>query len=102
MRVKKWLTAMLAVVMATSVSVFVGCNPNQGGGASTLEILLTDAGYGTDWCYTLADKFAEQAWVKEKYPELEVKIMTSDDQTLVQSKLSSDPNANYYDLLFYA
>lgn len=101
MKMKKLLATLLVVTFAACSPMLAGCKKGGGvGGASTLEILLTDAGYGTDWCYTLADKFAEQAWVKEKYPELEVKIMTSDDQTLVQSKLSSDPKANYYDLLF--
>lgn len=100
MRVKKGFALLLSVMMTACMALFVGCGGNKGGGANTLEILLTDAGYGTDWCYALSDLFAEQDWVKEKYPELEIKIATNDDQTFVQSKLSGGEKSNIYDLLF--
>ncbi len=91
--------ALSAMTAACCCGAFVGCG-SGGGDANTLEILLTDAGYGVDWCYAVKDLFVEQDWVKEKYPELEIKISTSDDQTLVKSKMSSSEKANYYDLLF--
>ena len=100
---------MLSVVMAGCLVLFAGCGvgggegggkDGDGDGANTLKIFLTDAGYGTDWCYELKDLFAQQDWVKEKYPGLDIKISTSDDQTLAQSKLSAGEKSNEYDLLF--
>ena len=108
MKMKKFIATMLTVVMAGCLVLFAGCGvggegggkDGDGDGANTLKIFLTDAGYGTDWCYELKDLFAQQDWVKEKYPGLDIKISTSDDQTLVQSKLSAGENSNEYDLLF--
>lgn len=122
MKRKKLFAAMLAVAMTGCLVPFAGCGDdgtddgrvqaevenggveggeNDGGGSTAaLEIFLTDAGYGTDWCYEMKELFAQQDWVKEKYPGLDIKISTSDDQTLAQSKLSSGENANEYDLLF--
>lgn len=101
MKMKKLLATLLVVTFAACSPMLAGCKKGGGGGdASTLEILVTDAGYGIDWCYKISDLFKEQEWVKEKYPELEIKIVSSDDQSLVQSKLSEGEKSNYYDLLF--
>ena len=99
MRMKKLLVAVLTVVMATNVALFTGCG-TQGGAANTLESLVTDAGYGTDWVYALKDLFVEQSWVKEKYSDIKIQIATSDDQTMVQSRLNAGEKSNHYDLLF--
>ena len=99
MRMKKLLVAVLTVVMATNVALFTGCG-TKGGAANTLEILVTDAGYGTDWVYALKDLFVEQSWVKEEYSDIKIQIATSDDQTMVQSRLNAGEKSNHYDLLF--
>lgn len=99
MRMKKTLTAILTVVMATSMALFTGCG-NKGGDANTLEIMVTDAGYGTDWVYAMKDLFVEQSWVKEKYSDINILIAPTDDLTMVKSKLSAGEKSNYYDLLF--
>ncbi len=122
MKRKKFFAAMLSVMMTGCLVSFAGCGADGedggrvqaevekdgedggensgGGGVAALEIFLTDAGYGTDWCYEMKELFAQQDWVKEKYPGLDIKISTSDDQTLAQSKLSSGEKSNEYDLLF--
>lgn len=105
MKMKKFFATMMSVIMTGSLVLCTGCGKGSGksgsgSDANTLEIFLTDAGYGTDWCYELKELFAKQDWVKEKYPGLEIKISTSDDQTLAQSKLSAGEKSNNYDLLF--
>ena len=39
---------------------------------STLEIFIGDFGYGTAWLDAVIEDFKEEAWVKEKYPNLKI------------------------------
>ena len=92
-------------VMACFVAMFMvaGCNhlkevPDT---EETLQIFVWKAGYGTDWCDALIEKFQEQDWVKEKYPNLNILKTYSDAITFASSRLSAGER-NTFDLIFSA
>ncbi len=71
---QKILASVLAIgMLASSGLSLAGC----GGGAvandeNTLEIFISDFGYGTAWLSDVVAKFKTQDWVKEKYPNLNI------------------------------
>lgn len=97
--VKKSMAMTLA--LAASMAV-VGCKKTVPDTEETLEIFVLNQGYGTQWCDDIASLFQEQAWVKEKYPDLEVLVKSNDQKAFVQSQLGAGPKTNTFDLLFGA
>ena len=80
----------------------IGCN-NKSGGANTLDIFATNAGYGIEWITKMVSGFKNASWVKEKYPELTVNFGKGDYDTgsNIGSKITAGTEkANRYDLLF--
>ena len=70
---KKLVYLLLAAVMSFSVFGAVGCKPKTPDDSeNVLEVFCTDKGYGTKWCSDLMDLFQQQDWVKDKYPNLTV------------------------------
>lgn len=81
---KKVLTVALSATMAMSCLAATGCGgKGKGGTEGTLNIYALRKGYGTDWCDAIIEKFKEQDWVKEKYPNLKIETtyMPDDRQT---------------------
>ncbi len=73
---KKKLLKGISVALATvSIASMAACGGGGGGavgGAETLQMMVSDFGYGTDWAYALIDAFKEEQWVKDKYPRLAI------------------------------
>lgn len=70
---KKVLKMLAVSLAATSVaSIMSSCGSKVLGGADTLQMCVSDFGYGTDWAYALIEAFKEEDWVKEKYPRLAI------------------------------
>ncbi len=81
----KKTTRIISAIMATAcaLSGFAACG-GLGGGSSTsenkkpagttpdqtLEIFITNAGYGMEWLNESIDAFKQEEWVKTKYPNL--------------------------------
>ncbi len=98
-KVKKVLAAALSAVCALSACLLGGCSPKVSNTEQTLEVFATNAGYGVDWLTEGLNAFKEEAWVKEKYPELIIPALKEDSVTDVFAKLTGgDGNSNTVDL----
>ena len=102
MKKKAMAFLALASVLSTTVAGFAGC----GGGkvaddANTLQIFISDFGYGTEWLDDMIVQFKNQDWVKAKYPELNIPTPKSNsDRTFPAEKMITDGKTNTFDLLF--
>ena len=99
---KKFTSLMLCLAtIATSVSVVACSGGNVTDTPETLQIYAWEAGYGTQWCKDLVEKFKEQDWVKEKYPNLNIpEVYVNDQETFASDQLDGGESVNSYDLLF--
>lgn len=69
---KKLTASVLALGMITSCGAsLAGCN-KVSNDENTLEIFISDFGYGTEWLDDVIEKFKAQEWVKNKYPMLNI------------------------------
>ena len=68
---KKSVATILAGVCLLSAFSCVACNKVKDN-AETLEIFISDYGYGYEWLNDQVALFKQQAWVKEKYPNLNI------------------------------
>ena len=100
MKTKKIANLLLTVILVLTTFANSACGNEAKDSATDLEIYCTDAGYKTEWVSDIIDLFKQQAWVKEKYPELTVTLSTNDDQTFASSRLDAGAKANTIDLLF--
>ena len=57
-------------------------------------------GFGSDWAKNLLDAFKEEAWVKEKYPNLQTIFETSADRSAINTRLDAGEGVNTVDLVF--
>lgn len=62
----------------------------------TLDVMVTDAGYGIDWVKAALEEFAKQDWVKEKYPRLTIPTAETGSIDAMKSQLTAATNK--YDL----
>ena len=68
----------------------------------TLEIVISNYGYGVEWLNDQIELFKEQAWVKEKYPNLSIpEIKTNNSsKTYCVDQIAAGPKSNTADLFF--
>ena len=100
---KKKVMAFLALtsVLATTAASFAGCAKKVPDNADTLEIFISDFGYGTEWLDDVISEFKKQDWVKEKYPNLNIpKPASNSDRTFPAERIITNGRTNTYDLLF--
>ena len=102
---KKVSAKIMSIALAVSSCLAAaGC----GGGGNkvsdtdqTLQVYVFEAGYGTKWCTDMLNLFKEQAWVKEKYPNLEIPTPTMNDVSdFAESRLIAGEKGNTFDLMF--
>ena len=60
----------IALSVLFTVGAFAACGGKVPDTPQTLEIWISSTGYGDEWVADIVDLFKEEAWVKEKYPEL--------------------------------
>ncbi len=103
---KKLLAKVFAMFMATATCIgAVGCggsgNNLGGDDDKTLQIYIGNYGYGYDWVEDAAEAFKNQAWVKEKYGEINVPVpVHNSDKTYSETNILAGPKANVYDVMF--
>lgn len=99
---KKVITAMLAVAIGTSCIAFAGCNNSKVDSSSpeTLEVYVYNAGYGYEWLEDMLAAFAEEDWVKEKYPDLQTDITKNEVENYAGSMLESSASTNKFEIIF--
>lgn len=98
---KKLIRALAVSMAAMSVAPMAACGKKGEvlGGAETLQLFVSNFGYGVDWAYALVDEFKKEAWVQEKYPRLAIPEPTI---STVRSKPVDDIQSTYatHDLYF--
>lgn len=99
---KKLITAILAVAIGTSCFAFAGCNKNKVDSSSpeTLEVYIYNAGYGKKWLDDMLAAFAEEDWVKEKYPNLQTAVTPNEVENYAGSMLESSASTNTFEIIF--
>lgn len=99
---KKLAYLLLAAVMAVTTLGVIGCKPKTPDDTeNVLEVFCTDKGYGTKWCSDLLELFQQQDWVKEKYPNLTVLPLRSNDvENFTASRIDAGAKNNSIDLFF--
>ena len=99
----KKLMALLALtsVLSTTVAGLAGCGQKFSDDENTLQVFISDFGYGTEWLDDMLEKFKEQDWVKEKYPNLTIATPVSNsERTYPADRMITDGTTNEFDLLF--
>ena len=91
------LIACLCVAVIACGSLFA-CGTAKDG-EQYLEVYCLFKGYGTDFAEKSLQAFAEQDWVKEKYPNLEIDFSYDDSNATAFNKLNNGKNYNTTDLI---
>ena len=104
---KKIVALLLA---GLTVALMASCGPKDGpngnstkdpeGKATDLAVYCVDMGYGKEWCEQGLKLFAQQDWVKEKYPNLTTSFVFNTQEMFADSKLKAGKGGNPYDVLF--
>ncbi len=90
----------LALTGLLGMTALAGCSREQSVESDqTLEVYIIDTGYRTDGAKAIVNSFAEQDWVKTKYPNLQVKFTTNNMEGFALNKVKT-PKTNEFDLLF--
>ena len=71
---KKTMKKVVAMTLALTscASMLVGCKTKVPDDANTLQIYIGNFGYGIEWLNAMIEGFKGEAWVQEKYPELNI------------------------------
>ncbi len=99
MKSVKKLTALALSALALSSTALVGCGKKTPDTEETLEIFVTNAGYGIQWVYEEIKAFKEQQWVKDKYPNLIIPEPGYDSVSIPADKVVAGGKANTADLM---
>ncbi len=87
-----------ALLAGTSLTMLAGCGKKvDSDNPETLEVYVCNLGYGYQWAEQMLDAFQEEAWVKEKYPNLQVSF--SQDAVEQNSKNWLTNNSTDYDVI---
>lgn len=90
--------ALMAMVIPFS---FAACTEKVLDTEDVLEIYIQDLGYGTQWLEDEIALFKEQAWVKEKYPNLVIPdISYNSEYSYGANQIKAGKQANSVDLFF--
>lgn len=99
----KKLAKVFSTVLACGM-LFSTAACNSSGGNSdepqTLDIYLLYKGYGDLWLKSAMSRFEQEAWVKEKYPELTINYTYNSQDSHPHQKLTAGASINKYDLMF--
>ena len=98
---KKIITLLLAALLGLSC-LAAGCNKKKvdSGSPETLEVYIYNAGYGYEWVVKLLDAFAQEDWVREKYPNLQTDYEKNEVENYASSMLESSASTNRFEIIF--
>lgn len=103
MKKTRILSLSLAGLMVGGLSACGG--GSQGGpkgGAQELAIYAVKLGDDIGWIESVMNAFKEEAWVKEKYPNLEFYFQYNDSEPYAKELMKGGKAGNPYDILFGA
>ncbi len=97
---KKFLMRLTLFVTALITAfAFTACGEKQRPEDQLLEVYSINSGYRVEGVKAILNSFAEQDWVKEKYPELEIKLTDNQMASYALDKIKN-PKTNEFDLFF--
>lgn len=106
MKNKKNLQRVFALTLATAATASVfgmaGCGGKKADTDQTLEVFVWEAGYGTQWCQDLLAAFEKEAWVQEKYPNLQIEFSKDRNKNTYTTLIDSGERGNTVDLFMTA
>lgn len=95
---KKILAIILSLALCGSIAT--GCKKGiDRNDPQKLEIYLYNAGYGYEWCEDLLEAFAQEPWVKEKYPELKTSFEKDELANRAQELMTANKKVNKYEIV---
>lgn len=95
---KKIVSVAAAALLAGTALMATGCGSNvDSNNPQTLEVYVCNLGYGYTWAEKMLNDFAEEDWVKEKYPDLQVSFRQ--DAVEQNSKNWLENNSTNYDVI---
>lgn len=93
--------SVIALALTLSMSCFVGCGqPPIREADQKLEVFIANRGYGIAGVTAALNAFAEQDWVKAKYPNLEIPTPVAERAPNYGIMKIKAPSTNQFDLLF--
>ena len=92
--------SVIALALTLSMSCFVGCGQPPREADQKLEVFIANRGYGIAGVTAALNAFAEQDWVKEKYPNLEIPKPIDERAPQYGIKKIQAPSTNQFDLIF--
>lgn len=98
-KLKRLIAVLTSLVVLGATATSFGCGEKVPDTDETLEIFVTNAGYGIDWLKSMVEAFKEEDWVKEKYPNLNIPDLQYDAVTIPAEKVVAGEKANSADLL---
>ena len=101
----KKITKLIAVfsTLCFTIAPLASCHTDEAANSDqTLEIVISNYGYGVEWLNDQIELFKQQAWVKEKYPNLSIlDIKTNNSsKTYCVDQIAAGPKSNTADLFF--
>lgn len=102
---KKTLAVVMSLCMSASTLAAAGCSKGAGSNsANVLDVYCYIAGYGDSWLTNsnktgVLDLFQEEAWVKEKYPDLVVNYTSNGEPGFAINRIYNQ-KSNTTDLFF--
>ena len=99
---KKLLATMAAVMTVVTSGVgMVGCNGKKTVDTDQhLEMYVLNIGLGYEWAPAIADAFAKEAWVQEKYPDFSYSYNFNDEWDFASDRIKAGKAVNTADILF--
>ena len=95
---KKIVSVIAAALIAGTALGASACGGKvDSSNPQTLEVYVCNLGYGYSWAEKMLNDFAEEGWVKEKYPDLQVSF--SQDAVEQNSKNWLENNSTNYDVI---
>lgn len=103
MKKTKFLATMVsAITFVVSGVGMAGCGGNKKAVDTDqhLEMYVLNIGLGYEWAPAIADAFAKEAWVKEKYPNFSYSYSFNDEWDFASDRMKAGKAVNTADILF--
>lgn len=98
---KRTIAVLLGSILGIgTLGMFVGCGNKVANDDQTLQIYISNYGYGYLWLDDIIEAFKQEEWVKEKYPNLNIPTPTNNSVRTYAVDQVLSGSTNTYDLLF--
>lgn len=98
----KKIGSLLLAFALLCTGTLVACKQRVRNDGQTLEIFVSDFGYGTEWLDDIIELFQAEPWVQAKYPDLNIPAPSSNSERSYPVDRVLSGSVNTIDLLFGA